>query len=246
LWSVQWSLYPGHGRLMTARDPNLKAVLWALAKAEEVRLHHAAADRDPIERAGFTIERWRDTMQEAFRTHKLPQGLKPLVYRLFGVMMTSYEDVVWPHSIRQVREWLLEALYVAKLDLCAIEVRKARGKGKTREIRKPGPAEQLFSRLLAHADEHADYDPWRNGKVSKQDKAPRLEEFWADETSQWMVNHLEARVGRFPTLGIANAPMAEAIEYGCSDADWTGQVANRLEQMRPGLFQISDGDRDDH
>jgi hypothetical protein len=59
-----------------------------------------------------------------------------------------------------------------------------------------------------------------------------------------MVNHVIARVGHYPILGIANCKLADAVDYACGDADWTGRVAVELARRRSGAFEIYKGDRD--
>jgi hypothetical protein len=146
--------------------------------------------------------------------------------------MTSWEDVVRPYSIEALITWIVEAIDISRLDLSLIEV--TRLKTKIREVVKKGPLEQLLNRLLQHTDIHSDYDPWE-----------RLDEFWSEPANEWMTTHIEARIGRYPILGIANAPLAKAITYACSDADWTGQVATELARRRSSsLWQIAKEDTD--
>jgi hypothetical protein len=93
--------------------------------------------------------------------------------------------------------------------------------------------EALLQRLLRLTDARSEYDPWE-----------RLGEFWSNELNEWQIAILEARVGPYPKLGIANCTMEEAVAYACSDADWTGRVAVELARRRKGAFSIYDGDHD--
>jgi hypothetical protein len=177
--------------------------------------------------------RIRDTQQEAYHLGNLPQGLKALVYRLMGhAMMGSWEDVVRPYSIEALQCWMVEALEVARKDLSLIEV--TRLKTKVRETVKKGPLEALVNRLIVHTDIESEYNPWE-----------RLHEYWADESHEYETAHIEARIGKYPILGIGNAPLLRAVQYACGDADWTGQVAAELEERRGSdYWRIDDSDAD--
>ena len=237
-FSVQISSLPSVAHMVLAEDREGMGILAGRLREVTGIFHHSVYDLNELERLGISIGAFRDTVQEAYHLGNLPQGLKPLVYRLFGVTMTSWEDVVRPYSIEALQVWLVEALNVAHMDLSLIEVtrykRPYRGQLVKEEIKR-GAAEQLIQRLLLHVDTTSEYDPWE-----------RLREFWADSANEYEVAHLEARVGKYPILGIGNAPLERAVEYGCGDADWTGQVAAELERRRGDKYwRIYAGDRDE-
>lgn len=197
-----------------------------------VCLHKADHDLDVMEQMGIRHGYYRDTMQEAFHQGNLPQGLKALTYRLFGQEMTSWEDVVWPASINALLDWLVEAMLVARQDLCVIE--RVQLKTKVRETVKRGPMEALCTRLIQHSRPASEYDPWE-----------RLTAYWLDEANDRYIAHVEARIGHYPILGIGNCSIPQAVSYACSDAYWTGRVAVELERRRnSGLYRIADGDWD--
>jgi hypothetical protein len=197
----------------------------------EIVLHNAAYDLEVLRRLQIPVRGYRDTMQEAFHLGNLPQGLKALAYRLFRHTMTSYQETVRPASIHALQEWTLEAVKVAEQDLCYTERKQL--KTRVKEISTPGPLEPLLRRLLRLTDVDSEYDPWE-----------RLDAFWADGTNDWMTSHIEARVGKYPILGIANCKIEDAVRYACGDADWTGQAAVELARRRKDAFKIYRGDRD--
>lgn len=197
-------------------------------------LHNAGQDLDTLERMGVETDGLpiRDTMQESYHLGNLPQGLKPLVYRLFRHTMTSWEDVVRPASIEALLNWMAEAWGIARQDLHYTE--RVQLKTKVKEVVKAGELERLLWRLQGFTDIHSDYDPWE-----------RLDEFWAKEEFEWMTSHVESRIGRYPILGIGNCTLARAMEYACGDALWTGRVAVELERRRSlDCWQIAEGDED--
>ncbi len=239
-WSMQASILPGTGILVRSTDrAGLDALnFWLNSSFQDwcVALHNAGHDIEEARRMGVHMRFYRDTMQEAFHLGNLPQGLKPLVYRLFRHTMTSYQEVVWPASIRALQDWMLEACRIAELDLSFTE--RVHLKTKVKEVVKPGELESLLRRLLRLASTQSDYNPWGS------DKEPRLDAFWRDELNAWMVSHIEARVGPYPILGIANCSMDDAVRYAVGDADYCGRVAVELARRRGEAFQIYSGDRD--
>lgn len=235
-WSVQVSMTHGTGMLWRTTDANGMGFLREMAPQWDVVLHNAAYDLEVLRRLGIHIRSYRDTMQESFQLGDLPQGLKELSYRLFRHTMTSYEETVRPASIRKLIEWMTEALQVAIVDLSFTET--IRMKTKVKEVVHKGELETLLTRLLRLTDPDSEYDPWGNPDN------PRLEAFWRDPSNEWMAHHVEARIGPYPILGIANCAMDEAVRYAVGDADYTGRVAVELARRRQGAFQIYHGDRD--
>lgn len=265
-WSLQFSYWPDCGRLIRADDKQGLEWFRQWVTDKELTFHHAAHDLDVLDRMGIKVRRFRDTMQEAYGLCNLPQGLKSLAYRLFRVTMTSWEDVVRPASIDKLQQWLVEAWVVANRDLAnqKIEYQKTCECGHSTKAHgidpdatmfigggckkcmcacytprekitpKPSTVESLLTRLIRLTDVSSDYDPWE-----------RLGEFWVADDNHRYVSHLETRIGKYPILGIANAPLSQAVRYGCGDSDMTGRVAVELERRRQtDRFEIYEGDRD--
>lgn len=127
-WSIQVSLADHTGILVRTDD---RETIAELARGVntlvnnygwELGFHHAPADLGVCEKAGMRTDMFRDTMQEAFQLCTLPQGLKMLTFRLFGVTMRSWEDVVWPASIDAFSEWAVEAISFAEEHLYSEKV----------------------------------------------------------------------------------------------------------------------------
>lgn len=231
-WSVQVSGYPGMGVLYpVANYSAMDHLRFMMRSTSEVVLHNAAYDLEVLRRLQVPVQSYRDTMQEAFHLGNLPQGLKPLVYRLFRHTMTSYQETVRPASIRALESWMTEAFCLAQLDLSYTE--RVQLKTKVKEVVHKGELEALLTRLMRLTDPNSEYDPWE-----------RLDDFWGDPTHEWMLPVIESRIGRYPLLGIANCDMPAAIRYAVGDADWTGQVAVELERRRGESFKVYEGDRD--
>lgn len=223
---------PRHGVLYRTNDrlamDHLRFMLGS--EGRDIVLHNAAYDLEVLRQLNIPVRQFRDTMQESYHLGNLPQGLKSLTYRLFRHTMTSYEETVRPASIRALQDWMIEAYQIAQLDLCYTE--RVQLKTKVKEVVHKGELESLLTRLMRLTDSESEYDPWE-----------RLGGFWSPD-NEFQTNHIESRIGRYPILGIGNCSMDQAVRYAVGDADWTGRVAVRLEQIRKESFIVNESDRD--
>jgi len=124
-WSIQVSICPNTGILVRIDDVEAinelaRQVNTLIEQGWELVFHHSMADLDLTEKCGLRTDRFRDTIQESYHACSLPQGLKPLAFRLLGVTMRSWEDVVLPASLDALESWLVEAMMLASTarDLC--------------------------------------------------------------------------------------------------------------------------------
>jgi|HubBroStandDraft_6_1064221.scaffolds.fasta_scaffold41887_8 uracil-DNA glycosylase family 4 len=265
-WSVQWSQKFGQGRIVRATDTESLALLQALLPTVEVILHNAPGDLDTLDKLGIHITNWRDTMQESFNLCSLPQGLKALTYRLFGVTMTSWEDTVWPASVDAVLIWIADAISLSESSLADTVVsplkrgrcadcghQHSRGKCKcgcqsTRLTMKkvehrPGAAESILRHVLQHTgktmEEEEPYNPWKALDRMK------VEGLRGKKAEGWEWEYLEQELGPVPILGIGNCDIDSAVTYAAGDADFTGQVAVELARRRQDdRWRIAEEDRD--
>lgn len=263
-FSIQWASTPGHAymALLTKEYGWAVKELAAIVKGKEIVLHNAPGDLDLLEKAGIRVDKFRDTMQEAFQQGNLPQKLKALAYRLFGVTMRTWEDVVAPASRDKAVGWMAEALSIAQADLslidlkpmktrlckackCRAHLRKACGRcgcGKgeetipwVKETPRKSPVESALIRMI-RCSNNPEYDLWE-----------KADELWTKNEGMFDDDrvYIEARIGKLPILGIGNCKPADAVQYGCGDADFTLQVERKLEERRgDGSWQIDDEDAD--
>jgi hypothetical protein len=123
-WCLTFSERYGEGFLIRAGNEVVLAAFRNrlnvhLGKGGKIFLHNAAFDRGVLRLMGVDIP-WDciiDTMQLAY--HRcLPQGLKTLAYRLLGMDMRDYDDVVRPYAERKAFLYIesaVEALYLSDL-----------------------------------------------------------------------------------------------------------------------------------
>lgn len=281
-FSAQISIEPHTGRMILAEDTAALARVGELIGQYDLTtiMHNASHDLDDAERLGIEIGQCRDTMQEAFQQCSLPQGLKSLVYRLFGYRMKSWDETVWPASIQAMTLWMSQAILIAQTNLTDIQVEEMKtrvctgcrhkahtGKrcgskaGEWKGVKggcscadtvkasnkkyaeKAGAVEAVLMHCLSHTmntyEAEKPYDPWVKLKEMKEvglrGKVPEKWEF------EW----LEQELGPVPILGIGNVEIGEAVTYGCSDSDWTGQAAAELEVRRGDpRWTVDQRDRD--
>lgn len=268
-FSIQWCSTPGTAR-MALFTPQYEWAFKELGhiirtnKRAVIIFHNAPGDQDILEKKTGVRQgtyEFRDTMQEAFHQGNQPQKLKALAYRLLGVTMRTWEDVVKPDSINKTIEWMGEALQIAHDDLAGLEVKvmktllckrcghKAHKKvckhcecepgGDTipwvKETRKSSPIETRLTGMI-RASNNPEYKLW--------DKAGEL---WTKNDGMFddARAYIEQRIGRMPILGIGNCKITDAVQYACGDADMTLQSADKLEEGRQDpKWRINDDDRD--
>ena len=282
-WSVQISVGIHAARVVKASNKRgLEAVRrWgdnALRNglSLEYVLHNANGDLDTLDRMGIHpgqhFSGYRDTMQEAFQLCSLPQGLKPLVYRLLGVTMRSWEDVVWPASVQAVERWLESAQLLAERELVDVEIGAyVRGKcpvcghqhtkgvckrdgcgceesfdentWKEKRMAVPSTLAAILKHIRRYTVETKDADkPYNPWNALKR---MRVEGLRGKRAEEWEWVMVESEVGQVPLLGIGNCTDEEAIRYAADDAARTGEVAVALEKMRGGeRWRVDPGDID--
>jgi len=228
-YSIQFSTRPGFGYMILCSDKNLVEDFDACLAFEcngEIIAHNALYDWDELDKAGVYVRSAQDTMAQLYHLGNLPQGLKQAVYRIFGYRMTSYDEVVTPHSKAALEQWLAEALAHVSMNM-STELREQL-KTKVRVTTKPHEAEAVLRRVMSRLD--SDYDPWEKPKQDKGVEKPRLiGREWLDE--------VERAVGRLPRKSIVHAPIDQQVKYACGDADFTGRLATWLEGERKRIVQ---------
>lgn len=254
LWSFQFSTHADNGYFIKGdKTVMLKRV------GKRLRKHHAIIQNDlydlaPLDEAGIFVHRVVDPMKVSYHLGDLPQGLKELAWRLCGVRMRSYEDVVKPHSRRVMVQWLQRALEIVARDgkwvvdtvykkpmvlkpehnreeyqvgwdaVKKKEVRLALLKREERALTKD------LNRIITHTEKPIDpdavavYDPWKKLVEIQKDK---------EKVGQKMDLELVVKeLGDPPIESIVHvSPFLEALHYACEDANMCPRVL-RAEDVR--------------
>jgi uracil-DNA glycosylase len=222
-WSVQFSVSQSAGYMVRRDDERGLSTLGRWLTGKRVVFHHALADWETTRQLCGWRGGWedvRDTMQAAYQLG-LPQGLKALAYRLLGVRMRSYEDLVWETSRRTVSEWLAEVLSGLEPTSEVVEYVTPKKKiRKTKTVVTKHPLENDVMRVLRHTMTGDDkYDPWAAWERTREGKLLDVEK-------------IEAEFGRMPSCGIGLVEEDEAVKYGCDDARVLTPLWDRLKSMQ--------------
>jgi len=227
LWSVQWASGqvgkpPKAAYVALTHDHQYGSAITVLRETWEddagiFLLHNIEQDLNALAQVGIELpeDRVVDTMRMAYRLH-LPQGLKLLAYKLLGVEMRDYQDVVGQASRDAQLDWIIEA----------------------RQLTKPWkklkhPLDSILKRLFRCGSDNLEYD-----------LNARLKELRVGEL-QSLLEALEVQLGGVPVPGIARVPLGEAVEYGGMDAFRTWQVYWKMVgMMKDGRWMVDEEDWD--
>lgn len=215
LWSVQLSTIPGTGTFYLASDhAHMEEVQRTFTSGGRFYFHNAIHDLELLHKSGFSIpwERVTDTMALAYH-RGLPQGLKVLSYRLCGMEMQAYEDLVTPYSADMVMAWAVEGMEWAMTDCPKVNGKK-------------NPIITELTRIGNKLSEGDGYDPWKRRKlVLAEGGKEGLKEWW---------EKVEEKIGPMPVVGLDLVPLEKVIRYGCRDADAGLRVKRALGEYRIG------------
>lgn len=185
----------------------------------------------------FDINQTADTLQEAFQSGNLPKKLKALAYRLCGVTMTSFHDLVYPYSVAKAVEFLTALSTHPKLQPEPCYGKKGQLLKKT--INNPiAPDINRMLRCIKNTIENPDEDvkpypvwkKWQEFLRDENDDEIELSDRRAKKLPyiKWL---LDEKIDRMPKFSIRHVPRHLAVEYGCRDADLTGRVWLELRRV---------------
>ena len=219
-WSVQFSTSPGSAGFINIDCRQVLAHFQSkLMKRSWARwaYHNQMYDRPIEEKLGIVApddSRVVDTMMLAYHIGGLPQGLKPLAFRLLGKRMRSYEEVTGPYARAAQLEYLAEAVELGKRLPEPEQEMIVTKKGTYQMGRKLGIGKKM---------ERALEDALGDEDVSVVD---RWEEWRERERGE-----VEGLMGRgMPRASLALVPRREAVRYACDDAEATLRLVEVLEE----------------
>lgn len=215
LWSVQISTEPGTGWFVPIKPGSRYVDLRRYPSTAVV--HNYLFDADWL---GIRDDRFADTMVMAYLTGQV-QGLKELAYRLLGVQMRTYSEMVRPGQRKLSVDYLTEAAKREWPDPVGIEETKWDNKqGKiVTKLKKPWHISRKISGILADTVDSLDADPYQRWRD-------------IDEQERQVV---EAVLGPMPESSLADIPFDDAVRYACRDADVTLRVYLKLRKMITNL-----------
>ncbi len=228
---LSFSFHPGTGYVIYCDRPNLISYFstWLASTNPLVYLHNYLFDCQVLRMMGITVNRFDDTMIRSYNLGNLPHGLKPLAYRLCGVEMRDFADIVHPYTYAQVYEYLLLSISALHSELFTY-----RGKPtskhpagallKNKRIRKDFSAQQTRTynkliKMLTDMEGGTLPKPWKR---------------WWD----WHKHDRDFLLARFPHLplpSIAYVPRSVCTYYVGQDADLTLRIRSPLIQRATQL-----------
>jgi DNA polymerase len=161
LWSIQFATDTSCGYAIdAANSDSVNKFRSRLDTFDIVVLQNAGQDLEALKQVDVRIPDYkvRDTMERAYLLG-LPQGLKPMAYRLCGMEMRSYKELVGEWSRNAVMEWCAEA----------VMERTVKGKRQPKEV-------AVLNRIFRCLGNNDDYDAWEawgkaRGKDGEVDRA---------------------------------------------------------------------------
>ena len=245
-WCLTLSPRPGTGYLIRASAASLLGQFggWLRRRGMTAILHHALHDIPVSLRMGVTYPRWTDSMQMAYILQDVPMGLKPLAYRLCGMTMRDWEDVVHPHARKVADSYMTDAVHAigaAWRDSHILKSGPRKGESELQFVPGTPPAVRgAYNRATALLRALRGETPCKVPLDSKDGDGDEKEVVRADPWKRWDNWSPEVRdrmveiMGRpLPRPSITQAPFDEALAYAC--------LSNESRVLTPtGYMRIGD------
>lgn len=210
VWSIQVCWGAGEAWFIKASDA--MACFWLSRVVSDPKvlavLHHAQHDLPMLAQAGIVPARWIDTMLMANLLQDKPKGLKALAYRLCGMQMSSFKELVNPITQARAREYLERVV----------------------QFKWPKPPKvEVFDEKK---QEWRWKQPWSMHTVAKAALNRGLKGNEVDYYATWHNNEnrlqVEAILGKLEAASIADVDFEKAKYYACRDADATYRIYHHL------------------
>lgn len=258
-WCLTFSIVPGEGWMIREEDKELVSLFNKLvSRFRRIWMHNSPHDIGVLGDMGIDIDikRVTDTMGLAYRLQRYPKGLKPLSFRLAGMRLRNFEEVVTPASMVVALEYLEKVQAIdwgkpAPVPLGEYEFRNcpdckgkgytSTGRGKKRiktdclncesgkvRVEKCYRAHGLNQKLGMMLD-----------KVFVKGKDVDIWAGWAAWEDQ--TYPVIEKLGHMPLRSIEYVDESEAVTYACGDSDATLRIGPILErasiELRRSYFE---------
>jgi uracil-DNA glycosylase family 4 len=213
-WSAQISAIPGTAWFIPI--PEKLGTGWRMdvAKYDATCIVHYYLHE--IKYLKIDDDRFIDTMTQSYLVGQ-PQGLKELAYRLCGIPMQTYTEMVHPQQLSLSTDYLKRTLERTWPDPPAIEETKwdnKKGAIVTRN-KHPWHISRKIANIMKSTDGDDSPDPW--GKWRTIPPEERLV--------------VESVLGPMPEASLMDIPIEEAVQYSARDADSTLRVYHKLSKL---------------
>ncbi len=162
-YCLSFSLWPGTGFVIRADNREMLAWFRRFISARYMIFHNFPYDSSVYKLMDihFRPRRYDDTMERAYHLQNMPQRLKALAYRLCGMRMQEYLDLVGPYARdRQVA-------YLEKASVAAFE-----------QVLRPRqqPVHKRANRILNDMKKRPDTDPYKRWYLIPEDEREPVEQ----------------------------------------------------------------------
>lgn len=225
-WCLTYSQIAGEAAIVMANDQErirrVKQWLEWKAPSNVLYLHNSMHDLGVLAAMGVYPRQFIDTMILSYLLCLEPQGLKPLAYRLAGMEMESYPEVVAPGRRVVWEEWMASAGAIAQ-DIDPPEDELIwEDKIAAWRVKHPQTIEQRMRRMAGDIEKKGILLPDNPDGVDIRKRV----ESWTDSAAEALVE----AVGMPPEPTLSDIPRDKAIAYACRDADATLRIAPILER----------------
>jgi hypothetical protein len=222
-----YSFRPGTGYTIYMDNPELveEFVEWAMLTDPLWIIHNYLFDKDILQDLEIPIRRFDDTMIRAYNLQRIPRGLKPLAFRLCGMKMQDFDDVVRPHSLEVVLDWVSNCV----LELSDIMFNPH---GKPTKALPMGKLLKTPRRLPSYTTEHQRTVTKLHGILTDTNCDP-----WArwNDWNDFDRDFISEYFGPMPRKSIRDCPRSVITPYASADADGTIRILPELKRMAYGL-----------
>lgn len=196
-----------HSRLIKADDHDSLVRLNTIVQLPYVTtvLHNALFDVGVLAAMGVYPAKVHDTMVMAYLLQDLPQGLKPLAYRLVDMTMRKYLDVIGDAQRDRSIEYLALAATMTWPDPEAVLVWD---KGYPK-IKQPQNIIKKITRIM---------------KALAKDPLLDVRGKWLAIDADGGRSQVESVLGPMPQASLADVDFGEALQYACADAVATHKI----------------------
>lgn len=227
-YCFSYTLRPGEGFVIYLDRPELVNEFCHRITSLDLLLvfHNYLFDAPICQSIGIPIRRFDDTMIRAYNLQNIPRGLKPLAYRLCGMHMDSFNDVVTPHSCARVMEWAAISIEILSDIIYTHHGKPTKsyplGKPLLHPRRRPEftvDHARTYNKLSKLMDDCYSIDPWKRWR----DWHPHDRDF------------ISSLVSSIPPRSIAHCPRVSSTPYACADADATMRILPHLRRLATNL-----------
>lgn len=220
VWCATFSQDSKSGYLVSVEDESAWEALTLLLgnHRKEVIMHNALFDHAKLIDAGINIP-WKnitDTMVLAYHLANLPKGLKALSWRLLGIRMSEFEEVVLPAWEPLALDWYQRASEVTWPKPSPIT------DPVTGKVKRPHGMNTKLKTL------------WTTFWKNIDDEEKRMDLLYSRAFDLWSgeeMGMIEEKIGEFPRPSITQVEERDLLQYACTDSRATWALRWKLEEL---------------